>query len=298
MSFRRVFRHSWATKSAEICLKKDPMHFSEVESSGDKEETAKKTGQKYRNVFRRVSIAVALKRPLPKLTAEEENLLRKKLNQLEKIKPPPGLPPAVSPHRLRYRRWDFWEWWGIGTITGILEKEHSLECGDPLSYETGWDLNDKAHVEAAFKLREEFGPQVLGGWIDCKLWTVALRAANYLVREYMRTGELMSLYAFSEACLEQCREGLDGVLENPKRSEYFLTEMYQIIEDLPMMNRESATHDKTHMCRFDLKDKEQPELLFKKETAMKASFKLKHCTKLCKGHKGRPHGVMEGNYKW
>ena len=135
---------------------------------------------------------------------EEKKFFQRKLNEIEKIKPF-GNPPAVDPRRLARKPWRFWELWGLGEITEMLEEKYDMAWGPPARYETKWDLNNRSHILAILKLREDFRPQILAAWLDCRLWSVAGRGSNLLVREYMRDGVFIGLKFLVEALQRQKR---------------------------------------------------------------------------------------------
>ena len=124
-------------------------------------------GQRYRNIFRLLSVAISTGRPLPSLNAKEREMVQRKAQEVI-LEMPGGDPPPVAKEILALHHWDYCEFGSDGRVSRALEWRGHF-CGPIFSAVHGWNWNRHDHLNSMKHLIFTYKPRVLMGWIDSKL---------------------------------------------------------------------------------------------------------------------------------
>ena len=189
----------------------------------------------------------------------------------------------------RKLRFQCWEWFsGSGRLSLVLLLAN-LAVGFPVDCRYGWDIGHAPHQMLLRQCQEVFAPDHLFAAPNCGPWSVATAGRDPGKRQADRCSELPTLEYLQEACLWQHNEGRGFTVEQPLSSAMF--------SDSPMsrlLEHEGIWKQRLDQCVLGAVDEHGRPI--RKSTAFYSNRRWRGVLKRCGGHKGQPHGALQG--KW
>ena len=161
--------------------------------------------------------------------------------------------------------------------------------GFPVDYRYGWDLAHPPHQRLLHECLVEFEPDMLFGAPSCGPWSVASANKDPSKRLDDRNRELPTLDFLSDSMLRQHDQGRAFTAEQPFGSDMF--------KSSPMARL--LAHEGVRLQRFDqcmLGAQDETGRPVRKATGFMSNRSWKHIRKRCNGHKGQPHGLLQGRW--
>ena len=183
----------------------------------------------------------------------------------------------------------FWEWCsGSGRLSLLLLMANFI-VGFPVDYRYGWDLAHPPHQRLLHECISEFKPDMLFGAPSCGPWSVASANKDPVKRLDDRNKELPTLEFLHDNMLWQHNQGRGFTAEQPFGSDMFKSSPMARLLD----------HEGVRLQRFDqcvLGAQDETGRPVRKATGFLSNRNWKHIRKRCNGHKGRPHGLLQGRW--
>ena len=183
----------------------------------------------------------------------------------------------------------FWEWCsGSGRLSLLLLMANFI-VGFPVDYRYGWDLAHPPHQRLLHECLTEFKPDMLFGAPSCGPWSVASANKDPVKRLEDRNRELPTLEFLHDNMLWQHDQGRAFTTEQP-----FVSDMFKSSPMARLLNHEGVRLQRFDQCMLDAQDETGRPV--RKATGFLSNRTWKHIRKRCNGHKGRPHGVLQGRW--
>ena len=154
----------------------------------------------------------------------------------------------------------------------------------PLDYRYGWDLGCPSHRKLIDEIESNFKPDVEYQSPACRPWSIASTRRDLEQTQRERNDEMPTIEYLKSKAKKQCRDHRGFILEQPWSSA-----MWSHLEDNP------GEIQRTDQCRFGACDEVQNPIL--KPTGLQSNLALRHCLRRCKGHMGKKHGWLQGQYQ-
>ena len=154
----------------------------------------------------------------------------------------------------------------------------------PLDYRYGWDLGCSSHRKLIDEIENNLAPDVEYMSPACRPWSIASTRRDLEQTQRERDEEMPTIEYLKSKAKKQCRNHRGYVWEQPWSSA-----MWPHLEDNP------GDIQRTDQCRFGACDEVQNPIL--KPTGLQSSLALRHSLRRCKGHMGKRHGWLQGQYQ-
>ena len=187
-------------------------------------------------------------------------------------------------------RFQFWEWCsGSGRLSLLLLTAH-LIVGFPVDFRYGWDLGHAPHQQMLQRCWETFAPSHLFAAPSCTPWSIASSGKDPSARELERRSELPTLEFIHDSMMAQidCHRGF--TIEQPHGS--------AMLKDSPIARLLQQPGVKTvrfDQCMLGAQDESQQPV--KKATSFLTNRRWRRVVKRCDGHRGKPHGILQGRFR-
>ncbi|CAE7420861.1 RE2 [Symbiodinium natans] len=184
-------------------------------------------------------------------------------------------------------RFQFWEWCsGSGRLSLMLLLANFV-VGFPVDYRYGWDLGHAGHQKLLHECQQSLLPAHLFAAPNRGPWSIASAGKDPAKRSFDRAAELPTLeFIFNSASWQHHHE-LGFTIEQPTGSA-----MYRDSPVARLTNMEGVGVQRLDQCMLGAQDEHQNPI--RKATTFLSNRKWKVLIKRCSGHKGRPHGVLQG----
>ena len=183
----------------------------------------------------------------------------------------------------------FWEWCsGSGRLSLLLLMANFI-VGFPVDYRYGWDLAHPPHQRLLHECLTEFKPDMLFGAPSCGPWSVASSNKDPVKRLEDRNRELPTLEFLHDKMLWQHDQGRAFATEQP-----FGSDMFKSSPMARLLNHEGVRLQRLDQCMLGAQDETGRPV--RKATGFLSNRLWRHIRKRCNGHKGRPHGVLQGRW--
>ncbi|CAJ1430110.1 unnamed protein product, partial [Effrenium voratum] len=194
---------------------------------------------------------------------------------------------AAKGRNLRWHAWELCS--GSGRFSWFCVMA-GLIVGFPVDFRYGWDIGNKSHQQMLWSAFEEFQPGTLQASPDCAPWSVSGNAKDYDQRMQERHAERPSLTFLKQMFSEQAAAGRGYCLEQPLGSAMWQSSPLEI-DGLP----EAKNRQRVDQCMHGAEDEKGNPV--QKATGFGSNIRFRYTAKRCSGHKGRPHGQLQGNYQ-
>ena len=185
-------------------------------------------------------------------------------------------------------RFQFWEWFsGSGRLSLFLTLAHVM-VGFPVDFRYGWDVGHAPHQGLLRQCQEQFCPDHLFSAPSCTPWSVASANKDPRQRDLDRRLELPTL-SFS-ARLRCVSTTAIGALQQPHSSDMLKSSPVARLLDHP-----GVRILRLDQCMHGAQDELQRPI--RKATAFLSNRRWHRTMKRCNGHKGAPHGQLQGQYQ-
>ena len=175
---------------------------------------------------------------------------------------------------------------GSGRLS-LLLLAAGLAVAFPVDYRYGWDLSLPRHQAMIHECCQEFQTAHLFGAPSCGPWSSSSSTKDPKVRDLDRRNELPTLSFLHDTFLWQHNEGRGFTLEQPWGSAMFT--------DSPVANlfdHEGIFKQRLDQCMLGAQDELQHPV--RKATGFLSNRRWRSVLKRCGGHKGKAHGILQG----
>ena len=183
----------------------------------------------------------------------------------------------------------FWEWCsGSGRLSLLLLMANFI-VGFPVDYRYGWDLAHPPHQRLLNECLAEHKPDMLFGAPSCGPWSIASGSKDPTKRSADRRRELPTLEYLHDTMLWQHNDGRAFTVEQPYGSD-----MFKVSPVARQLDHEGVRVQRLDQCMLGAQDETGRPV--RKATGFMSNRSWKHIRKRCNGHKGRPHGLLQGRW--
>ena len=154
----------------------------------------------------------------------------------------------------------------------------------PLDYRYGWDLGCASHRKLIDEIETNLAPDVEYMSPACRPWSIASTRRDLEQTQRERNEEMPTINYLKSKVKKQCRNHRGYIWEQPWSSA-----MWEHLEDNP------GEKQRTDQCRFGACDEVENPIL--KPTGLQSSLALHHSLRRCKGHQGKKHGWLQGQFQ-
>ena len=187
-------------------------------------------------------------------------------------------------------RFQFWEMCsGSGRLSLCLLLAQFM-VGFPIDYRDSWDIGYPAHQALLQQVHRAFVPDHVFASPSCTPWSIASSGKDKAKRDEERRAELPTLEFLHDISLSQHNQDRGFTLEQPQSS--------AMLRESPvakLMNHAGVRIQRMDQCILGAQDECQRPI--KKTTAFLSNRRWRRTLKRCNGHKGLPHGELQGRFK-
>ena len=187
-------------------------------------------------------------------------------------------------HNLRLQFQEFCS--GSGRLS-LLLLAAGFAVAFPVDYRYGWDMALPRHQAMLHECCQEFQTAHLFGAPSCGPWSVSSGSKEVSARESDRRAELPTLSFLHDTFLWQHNVGRAFTLEQP-----FGSAMFTDSPIARLFDHEGIHKQRLDQCMLGAQDELQQPV--RKATAFLSNRRWRTVLKRCGGHKGRAHGVLQG----
>ena len=181
----------------------------------------------------------------------------------------------------------FWEWCSGSGRLSLMTLLAGLCVGFPLDYRYGWDIGHGPHQKIISQIQAEILPDELFAAPTCTPWSVSSNGKDPVRREAERHFERPALEFVHDSMLWQYNRGSGFTLEQPIGSAVFKEEPISRLGLLPGVRCQQLDQ-----CMHGATDEKQQPI--RKATGLLSNRRWKAVFLRCNGHRGRPHGQLQG----
>ena len=187
-------------------------------------------------------------------------------------------------------RFQFWEMCsGSGRLSLCLLLAQFM-VGFPIDYRYSWDIGYPAHQALLQQAHQAFVPDHVFASPSCTPWSIASSGKDKAKRDEERRAELPTLEFLHDISLSQHNQDRGFTLEQPRSS--------AMLRESPvaeLINHAGVRIQRMDQCMLGAQDECQRPI--KKTTAFLSNRRWRRTLKRCNGHKGLPHGELQGRFK-
>ena len=187
---------------------------------------------------------------------------------------------------LRLQLWEMCSGSGRLSLICLLA---GLTVGFPVDHRYGWDLGHPEHQSLLQECHRAFETDHIFVAPNCSPWSVAANSKDPSKRTEDRNQERPTLEYLQTLCLWQHNSGRAFTIEQPITSVMF--------KESPLARL--LEHEGIHRQRFDqcmLGAQDECSRPVRKTTAFYSNRRWKQVLRRCGGHKGKPHGTLQGQW--
>ncbi|CAE7557756.1 RE2, partial [Symbiodinium sp. CCMP2456] len=187
-------------------------------------------------------------------------------------------------------RFQFWELCsGSGRLSLCLLMAQFM-VGFPVDYRYSWDIGYAPHQALLQQVHHQFSPDHLFASPSCTPWSVASASKDKARRDEERRSELPTLEFLHDMSLSQHNQDRGFTLEQPHSS--------AMLRESPvakLLNHSGIRIQHIDQCMLGATDELQRPV--RKATAFLSNRRWRRTIRRCNGHKGLPHGELQGRFK-
>ena len=187
-------------------------------------------------------------------------------------------------------RWHFHKLCSGSGRLSLLLMLTGMIVGFPVDSRYGWDIGHAPHQALLQRCHATFDPEHIFGAPSCGPWSCSSSSKDPHVRAADRQSEMPALHFLHETFLHQHNQGRGFTLEQPFSSAMFHHEPISHLVAL-----EEVRKQRLDQCMHGAVD--ELNMPIRKATAFLSNRKYKVLLKRCDGHRGKAHGVLQGQYR-
>ena len=192
--------------------------------------------------------------------------------------------------RARNLRFQVWEWFsGSGRLSLFLALAHVM-VGFPVDFRYGWDVGHAPHQVLLKECQETFGPTHIFASPSCTPWSIASAQKDPHARDLDRRRELPTLEFVHDSMMLQHNNNHGFTLEQP-----FGSDMLKASPISRLLLHAGIKVARLDQCMLGSQDEQQRPI--RKATVFVTNRRWQRTLKRCNGHRGHPHGQLQGQYK-
>ena len=183
-----------------------------------------------------------------------------------------------------------WEWFsGSGRLSLFLALAHVM-VGFPVDFRYGWDVGHAPHQVLLKECQETFGPTHIFASPSCTPWSIASAQKDPHARDLDRRRELPTLEFVHDSMMLQHNNNHGFTLEQP-----FGSDMLKASPISRLLLHAGIKVARLDQCMLGSQDEQQRPI--RKATVFVTNRRWQRTLKRCNGHRGHPHGQLQGQYK-
>ena len=187
-------------------------------------------------------------------------------------------------------RFQFWELFSGSGRLSLCMMMAQIMVGFPVDHRYAWDIGYAPHQSLLQQVHHEFVPDHVFAAPSCAPWSVASASKDKAKREEDRRAEFPTLEFLHDLALSQHNQDRGFTLEQPYSS--------AMLRDSPvakLLNHAGVRIQRMDQCMLGATDEQQRPI--RKATALLSNRRWRRALKRCDGHKGLPHGELQGRFK-